>query len=347
MAGQENPDEGKTIAFKIPHVPEKVWIVSTIFLLIASALFLLRQPGTGVTGAIGGVGATVLTANEAGTKAVDYINKNLVQSGTATLVSTEDFADNMYKVTTSYNSNNIDIYVTKDGKYLFVSAPYDTTAVVSTTTTQPKKTCADMPKAAAAQLDAFIVSGCPYGLQMQRILAEIVKNAPSLESAIKVRYIGAVTGGKVTSMHGDAEATENLRQICIREEQPGKYWPYVSCFMKKQDASDSCLTEAAVDAAKLNACMAAGGKGVTYAQADFALADDYGVTGSPTMIMNGETASEFDFGGRTADAVKTLLCCGFTSQPAACSAALTTAQAATSFSEAYSSGTTAAASSCG
>lgn len=341
MAEKEKPDEGKTISFKIPKLPEKVWIASTIFLLVTSALLLVRQGGTCPTG------AAVLTANDAAAKAIDYINKNLVQGGTATSVSTEDFADNMYKVATKYNNNNIDVYVTKDGKWLFVSAPYDTTAAVPTTTTQPKKTCDDMPKAAAAEFEAFVVSNCPYGLQMQRILAEIVKNIPSLESSIKVRYIGAVTGGKVTSMHGDAEATENLRQICIREEQPNKYWSYVSCFMKKQDSVDSCLTEAAVDAAKLNACMADSGKGVTYAQADFALADDYGVTGSPTLLLNGETVSEFDFGGRTADAVKTLLCCGFTSQPTACSTALTTAQAATSFSEAYSSGSTSAASSCG
>jgi len=347
MAGQEKPDEGKTIVFKVPHVPEKVWIASTIFLLIASALLLFRQPGTGVTGAIGGVGAPVLTANEAGTRAIDYINKNLVQSGTATFVSTEDFADNMYKVTTKYNNNNIDIYVTKDGKWLFVSAPYDTTAAVTTTTTQPKKTCADMPKAAAAQLDAFVVAGCPYGLQMQRILAEVVSNVPSLADNIKVRYIGAVTNGAITSMHGDAEAQENLRQICIREEQATKYWAYVSCYIKASGSTDSCLASAGVDAAKLSTCMTDSSKGLAYAQADFDKAGTYGVSGSPTMIMNGETVSEFDFGGRTADAVKTLLCCGFTSQPSACSTALNTAQAATSFSATYAgSGASTASSSC-
>jgi len=341
MAEKEKSNEGKTISFKIPKLPEKVWIASTIFLLVASALLLVRQGGTCPTG------AAVLTANDAAAKAIDYINKNLVQSGTATPVSTEDFADNMYKVTTKYNNNNIDVYVTKDGKYLFVSAPYDTTEAVPTTTTQPKKTCDDMPKAAAAEFDAFVVSQCPYGLQMQRILAEIVKNIPSLESSIKVGYIGAVENGAITSMHGDAEAQENLRQICIREEQAAKYWAYVSCYIKASGSTDSCLASAAVDTAKLNTCMTDSAKGLAYAQADFDKADTYGVSGSPTMIMNGVQVSEFDFGGRTADAVKTLLCCGFTSKPDACATALSTAQAATSFSESYSSGAASAASSCG
>jgi protein-disulfide isomerase len=242
----------------------------------------------------------------------------------------------MYKVVTKYQGNDIDVYITKDGKWLFVSSPIDTAVIMTTTTTQPAKTCADITKADKATMEAFVVSYCPYGLQMQRILAEVVKNIPTLADSIKVRYIGSVSNGKVTSMHGDAEATENLRQICIREEQPDKYWNYVSCFMKKQDSADNCLTEAGVDKSKLSICMADGGKGVDYAKADFALQDTYGVSGSPTLILNGEKVSEFDFGGRTADALKTLICCGFNTQPSGCSTKLSTAQAATSFSETYS-----------
>jgi len=340
MAEKEKP-ASKTISLKIPRIPSKVWIVSTIFLLVAS-LFLLSRQGVVSTG-----GATLISASDAGAKAVAYINNNLVQSGTATLVSAVDDGD-MYKVTTSYQSSNINVYMTKDGKWLFVSTPYDVTQPVPTTTTAPKKTCADITKAAASKLQAFIVSNCPYGLQMQRVLAEIVKNIPSLASSIEVRYIGAVTNGKITSMHGDAEAQENLRQICIREEQPDKYWPYVSCYIQA-GSSASCLTSSGVDTTKLGTCTSDSSKGLAYAQADFALTDKYGVSGSPTMIMNGVTVSEFDFGGRSADAVKTLLCCGFTAQPSACSTALTTDQAATSFSTAYSSGsgTATAAANCG
>lgn len=338
MAEKAKP-EGRTVSFKLPGVPQKFWIATTVLFMIVSAVLFFR--GSGITGAS-------VSADAAGAKAVAYINENLVSSGGVTLVSAADDSG-VYKVTTEYQGTTIDVYVTSNGRWMFGDAVgvIDMDEPVVTTTTQPAKTCDDMPKAAAAQLDAFVVSGCPYGLQMQRILAEVVSNVPSLADSITVRYIGAVEDGVITSMHGDAEAQENLRQICIREEQPAKYWDYVSCYIKASGSTDSCLASAGVDTAKLDTCMTDATKGLAYAQADFDIASAHGVSGSPTLIMNGQTVSEFDFGGRTAEAVKTMLCCGFSTKPSACSAALSTAQAATSFSATYaSSGSTASSASC-
>jgi len=342
----EEKTEGKTITLRLPKI--NPWIITTVVLLVVT-LLLLVQPQifgrlpTGEAATVGG-----LTVQQAANKAIDYINNNLIQTGEATFVSSEEFAANMYKVTTKYQGNEIEVYITKDGKWLFVSGPHDTTEEIpmTTTTTRPTKTCEDITKADEAEFNAFVVSYCPFGLQMQRIMAEIVENIPSLADNIKIRYMGDVVDGKVTAMHGEQEATENLRQICIREEQADKYWDYVSCFMKERDAVDSCLTEAGVDESMLDACMEDGGKGVEYAQEDFDLQDQYGVTGSPTLILNGERVSEFDFGGRTAEAVKTLLCCGFNVQPGDCSTALGTSQAATSFSESYSSSSGSSGGSC-
>ncbi|MDD5760712.1 MAG: hypothetical protein PHF45_01510, partial [Candidatus Pacebacteria bacterium] len=64
------------------------------------------------------------------------------------------------------------------------------------------------------------------------------------------------------------------------------------------------------------------------------------ITGSPTLILNKENVSEFDFGGRTAEAVKTVICCGFNSTPDFCAKKLTEEQAETGFSPAYSTGAT-------
>jgi len=64
------------------------------------------------------------------------------------------------------------------------------------------------------------------------------------------------------------------------------------------------------------------------------------------LILNGEKVSEFDFGGRTAEAVKNLLCCGFSEKPELCSKKLSETQAATGFSENYSSGDSSSDSSC-
>lgn len=183
-------------------------------------------------------------------------------------------------------------------------------------------------------LEAYVVARCPYGLQMQRAMADAVKNIPALAQYLKVRYIGSASGNTITSMHGSAEATENLRQICLREEQPAKYWNYVSCQMKAGDTS-GCESSTGVDSAKLSACISDASRGVAYAQKDFALDSQYSVQGSPTLILNGVQVSESNYGGRSSDGVKAMVCAAFNSQPSFCSTQLNTAQATNSFSETY------------
>ena len=326
--------EKKVINIRIPAV--NFWMVLSIVLALGLVYVVFKgSPFSGMS---------VLSAQDAAKKAADYINANLIQSGSITVVSTTE-ANGVYLVTTSYQNQTIPVYVTKDGTLLFVGG-YDLTKT-TTQTTQPKKTCEDLKKASQPLLQAFVVSYCPYGLQMQRILVAVVENIPSLAQYIEVRYIGSVSNGKVTSMHGDQEATENLRQICIRKEQSDKFWPYISCFIKTQDSSSSCLTEAKVDTTALNACMSDANKGIKYASEDFSLTTQYQVSGSPTIILNGEQVSEFDFGGRTAEALKTVICCGFSQKPSYCSQTLSTQSAATSFSANYTTSSSSSSSSGG
>ncbi len=196
---------------------------------------------------------------------------------------------------------------------------------------QPSK---NIVKSDKPVLEAYVVSKCPYGLQMQRVLADIVKNIPSLEQNIEVKYIGAVSNGKITAMHGDAEAEENLRQICIREEQPDKYFKYISCHIKKGDTS-ACEAEAGIAEKKLSACVSDANKGISYAEKDFELDRKYQIRGSPTLVLNGQQISEASFGGRNSDGIKNAICSAFNSQPEFCSKKLTTANAAAGFSSSY------------
>jgi len=282
----------------------------------------------------------VISAQDAGQKVVNYINNNLLKDA-PDKVSFKDASEisGVYKVTFSYQGADNEVYVTADGKLMFpamqgVPVNIDQApANPSSNTGTPKKTCEELKKADKSSLDAFVVSNCPYGLQMQRILAEVIKNIPTFAQNIKVRYIGEVSGDKITSMHGDTEAQENLRQICLREETD-KYWSYVNCYLKKGETS-ACLASTGVNTTNLSACMSDASRGIKYAKADFDLASQLGVGGSPTLILNGETADEFSFGGRTADALKTLICCGSNEQSAICTTALSKDSAATSFSETY------------
>ncbi len=278
-----------------------------------------------------------MSKDELAKKGIDYINNSILSGQTATLVSTSE-ESGVIKIKISIGGKEFNSYMSKDGKLLFPEAIQlggNTVKQPTTNNNQPQKTsAANIVKADKAELDAYVVSACPFGLQMQRVLSDVIKSAPSLAQNIKVRYIGSVVNGAITSMHGDAEAKENLRQICIREEQSSKYWNYVSCYIKAGDTA-GCLTSTGIDQTKLGSCVSDKNRGLAFAQKDFDLNSKYGIQGSPTLILNGQTVSEFDFGGRTSEALKSLICSGSKNEPQDCSKKLNTASAATSFSIAY------------
>jgi hypothetical protein len=277
-------------------------------------------------------------------KSLDYINKNLLNGQTAVLVSTTE-ESGLVKLIIKIDESEFDSYVTKDGKLLMpykaINMDESANQPEQEKNTQPtaenvQQTCDSLEKKDAPVVEAYVVSKCPFGLQMQRILADVVKNAPDLSKNIMVRYMGAVSNGKITSMHGDAEAQENLRQICIRDEQRSKYWDYVSCHIKAGDVNN-CLTSASIDQSKLNSCISDQNRGLAYAKEDFDLNTKYEVTGSPTLVLNENKISESSFGGRTSEALKSMICCASNNKPGACSVTLNTTQAASSFSETYGS----------
>jgi hypothetical protein len=269
-------------------------------------------------------------------KALEYVNTNMLDGSEAVLVSFNE-ESGVYKFKMKIDEEEYDSYLSKDGKILFPSGIVILEPDESTTATEGEKmTCEDINKTKEPLLEAFVVSQCPFGVQMQRIFNEIVKNIPEVASYIKVEYMGTVEGGKITSMHGDEEAQENLRQICLREEQSNNFWAYIDCHIKEGDV-DSCLQTAQIDVNKLTGCLTDANRGLAYAEKDFVNQNKYEVTGSPTLFLDGVKVSEFDFGGRTAEAVKTMFCCAFQDKPGFCDTVLSTESANTSFSPTYSS----------
>jgi len=302
-------------------------------LIIAGALIFINK------GSISEKVSGSLPPQEAAEKAINYINQNLLTEGmSASLVAVSE-ENGVYKFRLKIGEQEYDSYVTKNGNLLFTDGIYleekSAGSEGGAASQEEKTTCEEIEKTDSPYLEAFVVSNCPYGLQMQRVLDEVVKDIPSLAGNIKVEYIGAIQGDKITSMHGDEEAQENLRQICIREEQANRYWNYIGCFIKKGEV-ENCLASAGVNSENLTACIADSSRGLKYAKEDFSSQEKYKVTGSPTLILNGDIVSESGFGGRTAQSLKTLICCGFKTEPGICSQKLTEDSAAAGFSETYS-----------
>lgn len=244
-------------------------------------------------------------------------------------------------------------YITKDGKILFTSGvklDEKEKAAATTTPAAKKLTLKDLKKVEKPMLTAFVVANCPYGLQTQRVFKKAMEEAPSLSESLNVKYIGSIEGGKITSMHGDEEAKENLRQICIREEQPTLYWPYVNCYMQ-EGKTDVCLANVGVDTSMMTACTEDPKRGNAFAQKDFAMATKFNVSGSPTLVLNNQqVVSEFDFGGRVPNSIKTLVCGGSKTPAEYCANDISTKDVAVSLSltddAATTGGTTGSAAGC-
>ena len=228
-------------------------------------------------------------------------------------------------------------YMTTDGKLFFVEG-YEVKDLegapdvdeggdeVSVTS------CDEVDKSATPELTAYIVADCPYGTQMQEVMNDAISQAPELVNNMKVRYFFDYIedDGEVMAMHGEAEALEGMRQICIREEQPARYWDYVSCYAGGR-ASSTCLSEAGVVVATVDSCMKDINRGIAWAREDDALARMHGVSGSPTLVLNdAHIVKENGFGGRNANGLKSIICCSSDNALPFCSDVLSSATVAAS-----------------
>ena len=314
--------------FKIPKM--NTWMIISILLLVVLIGFVIAY-GAGVTGfSVAGS----LTPEEAGVKAIKFINDNLVAPNTtASFVSAVD-TEGLYNVTVTYQGRNISVFLTKDGTYLFLSSPLDITDNLpteeeNTETTQPTET----PKTDKPTVELYVMAFCPYGVQAENAMKPVVDLLGS-KADIQVHFIASVGGttpDSVQSLHGTVEAQEDLRQVCIIKNYDQKtYWNYVmtidsTCAGKYSNATayDACwkdaATKAGIDVTKISTCST-GSEGVNLLKADADLSDAKGVSGSPTLIINGVTYN----GERTPDAYKTAICNAFNTAPVECSQTLNT-----------------------
>jgi glutaredoxin len=321
MAKEKTEEKkGGGVTIKIPKT--NVWMISTIVLAIILVVILVR--GQGITGKF--VTPTV-GAQDAANKTIDYINTYLLGGqGTAVLTSVNE--DNgLYNLKFTIAGREYDSYITTDGKMLFPSV-VDMSQTPQTTTTEPetfepKKT--DKP---VAQL--YVMSFCPYGIQAEKAMKPVVDLLGS-KASIEPHFIVSVSGNTVNSLHGEYEATEDMRQACIwKNYGQATFWTYVDYINSNCNKGnlDTCWKDAAkgakVDTTKIENCVKT--EGLTLMKAEDALSKQNSVSGSPTLIINGARYN----GARTADAYKQAICSAFNKPPSECSKTLSTSSESTS-----------------
>ena len=298
-------------------------VIGLVFALLVGAVIGMNI-APNPTGAVINSSINISAPQEIGNKAIDYLNKNIVQPGTSvSLVSVKEM-NGIYEVTTLYQGRQIPVYITKDGSFLFLNSPLNTSEEIP----KEEETEAEPPKTDKPEAHSFIMSYCPYGLQFLKAYVPVIELLGD-KADLELNFVHY-------AMHGKKEIDENTRMYCIQKEQEDKLTKYLRCFVGTDDY-EKCIVESGIDKAKLESCINSTDEefnitglyndkstwsGGTYPQypVDEALAAEYDVRGSPTFVINGQTVSVT----RSAEAVKEAVCSAFINPPAECDQTLST-----------------------
>jgi hypothetical protein len=250
----------------------------------------------------------------------------------------------LYKITVAVDKQEIPIYMTRDGKKLIQAqgvVEIDKVPAAEKAQAQaPEKTEAEN-KTDVPTVDLYVMSYCPYGLQMERGVLPAVE---ALGNKIKfnLKFVDY-------TLHGPKEVTENVNQYCVKKTQPAKLNNYLKCFWKdSKGASDACMKSVGINVAQITACVADTNKQFNPTEKAMGLDKEdtvkFAVQGSPTMVINGTTVAS----GRDSASVLKAICSGFTNQPKECQAKLSATAPAAGFDDqaAAAAGGSAPAASC-
>ncbi len=276
---------------------------------------------------------------EAKAKAEDFITGNLVQPGTEFDITDVEKEGNLYKITVGLQGQEIESYMSADYTKFFPSVLDMTEEPADEGAQQEQEQTQDIPKSDNPEVQLFTMSYCPYGNQAEDLMIPVVDllgNSVTIEPHY-IFYENYQGGGPdyciddesiYCSMHGVEEANQNLRELCVFNNQQEKYWDFVDNSNQMCTVNDieTCWTEAAEDAAVNTASVEScfNQNALAYAKEEKELTDELGVQGSPTLIINGVKYQ----GSRSAEGYKTAICEAFNNPPEECEQVLSDTAAA-------------------
>lgn len=281
---------------------EKPWMIATCVLGIVVVMLLLFDGGGNMT-------ANVISEDDAGEKLVDFLSQ---RSDSEIVLSDVTALSGLYKVDIEYEGDIIPLYVTQDGQFFVQSViPISDSADSGGQQQAPQ----DIPKSNKPKVELFVMTHCPYGAQAEKGFIPVIEAlGNNIDAEIKfIHYF----------MH-QGEETETSIQVCIREEQSGKYLKYLECFLEDGN-SDRCLGVAGIDKSKLNSCVS--DKADSYYAEDSEISQGYNVQGSPTLIINGVIANS----GRSPAGFLSTICSAFNNAPSECDQELSSASPSPGF----------------
>lgn len=281
--------------------------------------------------------AKKLTTDEARVKTEQFINTNLMQSGSkATVSNVAPFNQSLYKLKVDIgNGQTVDSFITTDGTQFFpqaLSMTDATTTASSTGATASAPVSEVKNKTDKPVVELFVMSYCPYGTQIEKGMLPVIETLGS-KMDFQLKFVSY-------AMHEKKEIDENLVQYCVQKDSPAKLASYLKCFLTAEGQGPACLTSNGLNVDK---CIKA--TDATYKvtanyndkttwkgnfppfDVDKAANDKYSVGGSPTLIINGEEIQA----NRDPSSLLKTICSAFKTAPKECSTVLSTASPSSGF----------------
>lgn len=305
-----------------------------VLFLSLALVFLLAGCGSGDQAQNDDPVKETLSTQEAKAKTQQFINDKLLansqQEAEVTKITEER---GMYKATVKTGGREIESYITKDGKKFFPEAmdteeqTQDQGQNSNSGKKQPAPTVSE--KTETPEVELFVMSHCPYGTQMEKAILPVVKELGN-EINFDLKFCDY-------AMHKKKELDEQMRQHCIKQEQPNKLITYLDCFLANQD-SQQCMNEANIDQNTIQSCVDRVDKEYkitekyndkstwkngrfpvfpVYAEAN----KEYGISGSPALVINGEEVQA----PRNPNGLLETVCSAFKEAPEECDQELSTA----------------------
>ena len=266
----------------------------------------------------------ILSPKEAQDKMVSFIKANMVKEGTDVAVKSFEKENGMYKAVIEVQKQEVTTYLSLDAKRFFPQfVDMEQTKDDAKQATPEQK---EIPKSDKPKVELFVMSYCPYGLQMERGYLPVIEQLGAKIDA-KLKFVGY-------TLHGQKEVDENTRQYCIEKDQSTKLNAYLKCFWKKSAGeSDACIKTAGINAFQVKSCVDATNKQYSPSEKDYSINKDeaaaYGVQGSPTLVINGVVAET----KRDSDSILKAICGAFSNPPAECSKQISSASPAAGFDD--------------
>lgn len=284
-----------------------VWMSISLVLLITLVAVIFWP--SGVSGKI------------AGQSIVDLANS---QGADAELVSVAS-ENGLYKVIISIQGQEMPVYVTKDGK-LFTTQMMSISSEETSTETEPQT---EAPKSDRPKVELYVWGYCPYGVAAQGPLAEV---ANLLKTSADFEVVPYYDG------HGAFETQQNQIQSCIQKNAKSSYWKYAAKFVTDvypkcsstrdivcdKDESVKVMESVGINSKDILACVEK--EGAALFEAAATKAQENGVSGSPTLMINGVAINA----ARNAEAYKAAVCAAFNNAPSECDTALSSSDTAAS-----------------